>query len=307
VRTLRDFCIGGAASGGRKDHISGMPADAGRCAPVRGARPGGILGPVPSEPAQPPPTDGDPIEPGERRRVFHALRSAADDLRSRNSLRDLDVTLSDLVAKAVETVPSADAGGITLTQDAQIDSRYHTADPIGELDELQNRLNEGPCITAAEDPPASGVILADDLAGEDADRWPRYAKAAVDAGYRSMCSTQLSSGSQGLRAALNLYSTVPRAFDTESQLVAALFGVQAGVLLYGSENAAQLQRAIDSRDVIGQAKGILMERFGVDDSEAFQMLVRSSQETNLKLVKVAAWIRDDLDQRRRDRQGGDGG
>jgi ANTAR domain-containing protein len=179
------------------------------------------------------------------------------------------------VAKAVETVPSADAGGITLTQDAQVDSRYHTADPIGELDELQNRLNEGPCVTAAEDPPISGVILADDLAGEDADRWPQYAKAAVEAGYRSMCSTQLSSGSQGLRAALNLYSTVPRAFD--------------------------------SRDVIGQAEGILMERFGVDGSEAFQMLVRSSQETNLKLVKVAAWIRDDLDQRRRDRQGGDGG
>ena len=261
---------------------------------------------MPAEPAQPSPIADDPIEPGERQRVFHALRSAADDMRSRNSLRDLDVTLADLVAKAVETVPSADAGGITVTQDARIDSRYHTADAIGELDELQSRLDEGPCITAAEDPPASGVILADDLAGEDADRWPQYARAAVEAGYRSMCSTQLSSGSQGLRAALNLYSAEPRAFDTESQLVAALFGLQAGVLLYGSENAAQLQRAIDSRDVIGQAKGILMERFGVEDSEAFQMLVKSSQNTNLKLVKVAAWVRDDLDQRRRGGQAGGG-
>ncbi|MDT7743465.1 MAG: hypothetical protein QOE59_2543 [Actinomycetota bacterium] len=259
---------------------------------------------VPSEPAEPSPIAGDPIEPGERQRVFHALRSSADAMRSRNSLRDLDATLSDLVAKAVETVPSADAGGITFTQDTRIDSKYHTADPIGELDELQSRLNEGPCITAAEDPPVSGVILADDLAGEDADRWPRYAKAAVDAGYRSMCSTQLSGGSQSLRAALNLYSTTPKAFDTESQLVAALFGVQAGILLYGAENAAQLQRAIDSRDVIGQAKGILMERFGLDDSEAFQMLVKSSQDTNLKLVKVAAWVRDDLDERRRQRGGG---
>jgi hypothetical protein len=260
---------------------------------------------VPSEPAEPSPIAGDPIEPGERLRVFRALRSAADDMRSSNSLRDLDATLSDLVTKAVETVPSADAGGITFTRETQIDSKYHTADPIGELDELQSRLNEGPCITAAEDPPESGVILADDLAGEDADRWPQYAKAAVDAGYRSMCSTQLSGGTQGLRAALNLYSATPKAFDTESQLVAALFGVQAGVLVYGSENAAQLQRAIDSRDVIGQAKGILMERFGVDDSEAFQMLVKSSQGTNLKLVKVAAWVRDDLDERRRVRQGGD--
>ena len=79
------------------------------------------------------------------------------------------------------------------------------------------------------------------------------------------------------------------------------------MLVYGSENAVQLQRAIDSRDVIGQAKGILMERFGVDDSEAFQMLVKSSQDTNLKLVKVASWLRDDLDRRRRERQGGDDG
>jgi ANTAR domain-containing protein len=121
-----------------------------------------------------------------------------------------------------------------------------------------------------------------------------------------MCSTQLSAGGTGLRAALNLYSTEPGAFDTESQLVAALFGLQAGVLLHGSENAAQLQRAIDSRDVIGQAKGILMERFGVEDSEAFRMLVKSSQDTNLKLLTVAAWVRDDLDQRRRAGRAGGG-
>jgi hypothetical protein len=143
---------------------------------------------VPGEPAQPSPTAGDPIEPGERQRVFHALRSAADDMRDRNNLRDLDVTLSDLVAKAVETVPNADAGGITVTDDARIDSRYHTTDALGELDELQNRLHEGPCITAAEDPPASGVILADDLAGEDADRWPQYAEAAVEAPGTGRCA-----------------------------------------------------------------------------------------------------------------------
>jgi hypothetical protein len=261
---------------------------------------------VSSQPTQSSPFDASPIAPGERQRVFHALRSAADDMRARNNLRDLEGTLTDLVAKAVETVPSAEAGGITFSEASKIESRYHTAEPIGELDELQSRLHEGPCITAAEDPPPSGVILADDLAGEDAHRWPRYAKAAVDYGYRSMCSTQLSTGKQGIQAALNLYSGSPNGFDTESRLVAALFGIQAGVLLYGSENAVQLQRAIDSRDVIGQAKGILMERFGVDDSEAFRMLVKSSQETNLKLVKVAAWVRDDCDQRRRDRQRGNG-
>ena len=258
---------------------------------------------APTEPAEPPPLDDEAIEPGERQRLVSALRAAAEDMRSRRSIRDLDTTLFDLVAKAVETVPGADAGGITLTQAAAIDSRYHTAAAIGELDELQTRLNEGPCISAIKDPPATGVVLADDLAGDDAHRWPEYAAAAVQAGYRSMCSTQLATGETGLRAALDLYSASPNAFNPESQLVAALFGTQASVLLYGSEHAAQLQRAIESRDVIGQAKGILMERFGVDDAEAFQMLVTSSQTANLKLVKVANWLREDLNQRRRGAQG----
>src|SRR3954470_5240070 len=204
-----DHRLSDAVSPGRVSRARPPHSGDRRYTPVRGARRHRDNGTVPSEPAEPSPIAGDPIEPGERLRVFRALRSAADDMRSSNSLRDLDATLSDLVVKAVETVPSADAGGITFTRETQIDSKYHTADPIGELDELQSRLNEGPCITAAEDPPESGVILADDLAGEDADRWPQYAKAAVDAGYRSMCSTQLSGGTQGLRAALNLYSATP--------------------------------------------------------------------------------------------------
>jgi hypothetical protein len=69
-----------------------------------------------------------------------------------------------------------------------------------------------------------------------------------------------------------------------------LFGVQAGLLLYGATHAAQMSRALDTRDVIGQAKGILMERFGVEGDQAFQMLVRSSQDTNIKLADVARWL-----------------
>ena len=104
-----------------------------------------------------------------------------------------------------------------------------------------------------------------------------------------MLSTQLANDG-AMRAALNLYAEKPRVFDDDARLTAGLFGVQAAMLLYGSQSAANLQRAVDSRDVIGQAKGILMERFSVDCDEAFQMLVRSSQETNVKLVEVARWL-----------------
>jgi hypothetical protein len=222
--------------------------------------------------------------------VTAALRSAADEMARGANLREMDSVLDSIVVHAVDTVPGADAGGITVAEDSKLESSHTTAHAIGELDQLQTELNEGPCIDAATNPPPGGVIVIDDLAGDDAEACPRYAKAAVDAGYRSMCSTQLATGHAGYRAALNLYSTTPAAFSTEAQLVAALFGAQAAVLLYGSETAAHLTRAIDSRDVIGRAKGILIERFGVDDSEAFQMLVKSSQDTNLKLVNVASWL-----------------
>ena len=107
-------------------------------------------------------------------------------------------------------------------------------------------------------------------------------------------STQLSVDG-GVRAALNLYSAEPDAFDDEAQTLAGLFGIQAAMLLYGANTAIHLQRAVDSRDLIGQAKGLLRERFKVDDEGAFQMLVKSSQETNMKLTAVAQWLLDNAD------------
>jgi len=93
-----------------------------------------------------------------------------------------------------------------------------------------------------------------------------------------------------MRAALNLYSAEVDAFDESARTLAGLFGLQAAVLLYGADQASHLSLAVESRDLIGQAKGILMERFDVDDQTAFQMLVRSSQDTNVKLIDVARWL-----------------
>ena len=106
-------------------------------------------------------------------------------------------------------------------------------------------------------------------------------------------STDLSAGG-GVRAALNLYAEGPDAFDEHAQTLAGLFGVQASLLLYGADTAMHLQRAVDSRDLIGQAKGIVMERFKIDDEAAFQMLVRTSQDTNIKLTAVAQWLTSEI-------------
>lgn len=227
------------------------------------------------------------MQPEQSDELVVALRSAAHDLVARRSISDLEQTLDYIVAAAVDTVPGADAGGISMTENGHITSRCPTNEDVHKLDELQALLHEGPCITTVEDPPEHGVILARDLAEPpDADRWPRFAPQAVEHGYRSLMSTQLSPHG-GTRAALNLYSHTPGAFDDSARTIAGLFGVQAGLLLYGANYAAQMSRALDTRDVIGQAKGILMERFGLESDQAFQMLVRTSQDTNIKLTDIA--------------------
>jgi GAF domain-containing protein len=238
------------------------------------------------------------VEPDQSNdQLVAVMRRAARQIVNQRSIRDLDQTLGQIVTAAVQTVPGADAGGISMAEDGRISSRNPSAQSITDLDELQSKLDEGPCITAIKEPPDDGLIIAVDLAGEDEQRWPMFAPHAVECGYRSMLSTQLSV-EDGTRAALNLYSRSPGVFDGEAQQLAGLFGLQAAILLYGSQQASQLQRALDSRDVIGRAKGILMERFRLNDDEAFQMLVRSSQDTNLKLVQVAQWLDSEAAERR---------
>jgi hypothetical protein len=229
------------------------------------------------------------MEPGQNDQLVVALRSAARTMSERRSIRDLEQTLGRIVTCAVDTIPAVDAGSISLTEHGRIETRHPTCDLIRKLDETQSELHEGPCIEATEDPPETGMVVAQDLTGEDGERWPRFAPEAVEAGYLGLMSTTLTTA-DGPRGALNLYSKHPNAFSEHSRTLAGLFGVQAALLLVGAHQAAHLQKAVDSRDLIGQAKGILMERFKVDDEAAFGMLVRTSQDTNMKLTAVARWL-----------------
>ena len=98
------------------------------------------------------------------------------------AITDLETTLEQIVTSAVQTVPGADASGITMTEHGQITSRSPTSDEIHRLDQTQAELGEGPCINAATDPPPDGVVMARDLGAEtDSRRWPRFAPAAVAA------------------------------------------------------------------------------------------------------------------------------
>jgi hypothetical protein len=230
------------------------------------------------------------IQPDQADALVLALRRAARDLVSRRSISDLEQVLTQIVATAVDTVPGVDAGGISMTENGHVTSRSPTNDDIRKLDDIQAQLHEGPCISAIEFPPDDGVVMAQDLTRPpDADRWPHFAPQAVAHGYQSILSTQLSPDG-GTRAALNLYSRAANTFDESARTLAGLFGLQAALLLYGANHARHLGQALESRDLIGQAKGILMERYRVNSEEAFRMLVSSSQNTNIKLVEVARWL-----------------
>jgi hypothetical protein len=226
------------------------------------------------------------VDPDQSDELVIALRDASQRLDVHRSIYDLEVTLGQIVCSAVETVPGADAGSISMAHDDMVDTRHPTSREIAVLDQAQGDLYEGPCITALTDPGGDGVVLARDLAGEDSLRWPRFAPLAVDSGYRSLMSTQLCAD-EHFRAALNLYSRAPNTFDEQARRVAGLFGVQAALLLYGAQHAGHLSRALETRLIIEQAKGYLARRHGQSPDEAFIKLRAYARRNGRKVAAVA--------------------
>jgi GAF domain-containing protein len=149
------------------------------------------------------------------------------------------------------------------------------------LDELQQREGEGPCLSAAKD---QEVVRLEDIAAEQ--RWPLFAAEATEAGVRSMLCLPLHVDSTTL-GTLSLYADTPHAFKDSAEPVARVLAVLAAITLAESRGRLNLERALVSRDLIGQAKGIIMHARKVTAEDAFALLVRRSQETNTRLVQVA--------------------
>ncbi|MFB1298458.1 GAF and ANTAR domain-containing protein [Mycobacterium sp. pW049] len=194
---------------------------------------------------------------------------------------DTESTLRSIVRGAVTIVPGARWAGISLIEGRTIQPRVPSDAIVAKLDSLQSELDEGPCLSALRD---HRTVLIDDMATEK--RWPRFCGAAMDIGARSLLTFQLYVVHQNL-GALNLYSAEPGVFAEDSIMVGEIVAQHASVALIGAAAEAQFDAALNSRDVIGQAKGIIMERFKINSTAAFSLLARLSQESNTKLVDVA--------------------
>lgn len=200
-------------------------------------------------------------------------------LQQEDTLQD---TLQGIVAAAVDTVPGAQYAGISeVKARREINTPAWTEELVRAADAAQYETGQGPCLDAVY---AQQTVRVSDMASDD--RWPEFAKRAVELGVGSMLSFQLYVVGDNL-GALNLYNRVPDAFDDESEHVGLLFASHAAVAMAGAQRNDQLNRALGTRDLIGQAKGILMERHKLTADQAFMLLVRASQATHTKLRDIA--------------------
>jgi GAF domain-containing protein len=202
----------------------------------------------------------------------------ASDLADTPSLDDL---LDRAVGLAVDIVPGCEQAGISLLQNHVVDSPSSVGPLAATCDKLQERLGEGPCITALLE---ADVIRIDDISTDP--RWPRFAEAAAIEGVRSMLACRLATQRDKL-GALNMYSTETGAFSAESEAMAVGYAAHVSLALSALDRETNLRRALQSREVIGQAMGILMERHRITASQAFDVMVHASQRSNVKLRMIA--------------------
>jgi GAF domain-containing protein len=200
---------------------------------------------------------------------------------------DMQGALDKIVTLAVENLDACEFAGITMVEKGRVTSPASSNDLPRKVDEIQAETGEGPCVDAIKE---HEVFQTGDLRNEV--RWPMFStRAHEETGIRSILSIRLFV-EEDTFGALNLYSTLENAFDESDVALGSVFAVHASVAMSAARREHGLEQKAESRDVIGQAKGILMARSGVSDEEAFAMLKGASQRMNVKLRDVARRIAD---------------
>ena len=201
--------------------------------------------------------------------------------------RTVEEVLTDVTTAAKELIAGVDLAGVLLVGTAgAFETIAPTSDLMYRIDKLQMTYLEGPCVQAALD---EIVVRTDDFRNET--KWPNYSPKVVELGILSGLSFKLYTADR-TAGALNLFGYEPKLWDSEAETIGMVLAAHAAAAIIASREGDQLQSALSTRDRIGQAKGIIMERYSIDDVAAFAMLRRLSQDTNTKLVDVAQRVID---------------
>lgn len=218
-------------------------------------------------------------------RFAQQMAAMARDLLAQESV---DATLNRITGSATELVEGCDAAGILVLRGKEVQTYAPTHKLVTDSDRLQERLREGPCFDAARTKEGERVFRIPDLTREQP-RWPAYAPQAHRLGVGSMVGFLLYTEDEEL-GALNIYSHNPGAFTEVSELAGWLLASHAAVAFASARTHAQMERAVATRHMIGEAMGILMGSHDLTEEQAFDTLRRYSQEHNIKLREVARRI-----------------
>lgn len=193
-----------------------------------------------------------------------------------------DSVLDRIVRLCVTTIPSCEHAGITVVEGGHVTSPASSDEVPFLLDAIQAETGEGPCVDAVRE---HETFYTGRLAAED--RWPNFSQRAnAETGVESILSLRLFVREETL-GALNLYSSRPDSFDAHDTGIAAVFATHASVAWSASQAMIDLQTGLDTRQLIGEATGILMAREHLTSPEAFDILRRASQRLNVKLRDIA--------------------
>jgi putative methionine-R-sulfoxide reductase with GAF domain len=233
--------------------------------------------------ASPPP--GPTVDRLSRHDIHVRLAALMRDVQDRPPT-EIAKALDELTVTAVQYVPGAQYAGITVT-----DGRGHIDTPSaigpypGLLDAIQERHHEGPCLQAVRQ---HHSVRVDDLNTDT--RWPKYQRDALaQTPIRSVLSCALSANHHAL-GALNFYAEHPHAFDIESECLGFVYATHAALAWNALRRDLQFRDGLASRDIIGQAKGMLMERHQINAEEAFNRLRQLSQNSNTPVAELSRKI-----------------
>jgi transcriptional regulator with GAF, ATPase, and Fis domain len=213
--------------------------------------------------------------------LIHEVAELAQTLQ-RQENTDVDTVLGELTQSAAGAMPGAQHAGITIVfRNGKVRTAAATDHYPVLLDEIQQRHQQGPCLSAAWE---HHIIRIDDMELEN--RWPAYCREARETPIRSIMSFQLFADHHTM-GALNFYADQPYAFDGEAAEMGLILATHTALGWNMVRRDEQFRSALASRDIIGQAKGMLMERFKIDAVQAFELLKRLSQSSNTALAVVA--------------------
>ncbi|OBI79763.1 hypothetical protein A9X01_25830 [Mycobacterium asiaticum] len=218
--------------------------------------------------------------------IYSALSQLARSLHSQqDSDFDSDQLLREVTEIATQILPGVAHAGVALVVNRRrrtLESVAATGPVPRRIDALQDEHQEGPCLESLWN---QYTVRVDDYENET--RWPEFVADLLEhTPVRSSLSIQLYTNENEL-GTVNLYSEEPGAFSPEIEELALALAAQAAIGLAGARSSDELRSALASRDIIGQAKGIIMESQQVNSSEAFTLLTKLSQETNTPVYEVA--------------------